>query len=141
MKRWLVVLSLLGAGMGLSGCGYNTIQTQDEQIKAAWSEVINQYQRRADLIPNLVNTVKGYAQQEQDVLLGVTNARGNLPATRNMRPRATVRKAPRRRRPANATMNGRRRAWAATASDGRAEGLPTHAPCRPGFAKDRPDDT
>jgi LemA protein len=78
MKRWLVVLSLLGAGMGLSGCGYNTIQTQDEQIKAAWSEVINQYQRRADLIPNLVNTVKGYAQQEQDVLLGVTNARAKV---------------------------------------------------------------
>jgi len=78
MKRWLVVLTLLGAGMGLSGCGYNTIQAQDEQIKAAWSEVINQYQRRADLIPNLVNTVKGYAQQEQDVLLGVTNARAKV---------------------------------------------------------------
>ncbi|HXX12363.1 MAG TPA: LemA family protein [Burkholderiales bacterium] len=80
MKRWLVVLTLLGAGMGLSGCGYNTIQAQDEQIKAAWSEVINQYQRRADLIPNLVNTVKGYAQQEQDVLLGVTNARAKVGA-------------------------------------------------------------
>jgi len=78
MKRWLVVLTLLGAGVGLSGCGYNTIQAQDEQIKAAWSEVINQYQRRADLIPNLVNTVKGYAQQEQDVLLGVTNARAKV---------------------------------------------------------------
>jgi LemA protein len=78
MKRWLAVLTLLGAGMGLSGCGYNTIQAQDEQIKAAWSEVINQYQRRADLIPNLVNTVKGYAQQEQDVLLGVTNARAKV---------------------------------------------------------------
>src|SRR5512138_3946571 len=75
MKRWLVVLALLGAGMGLSGCGYNTIQSQDEQTKAAWSEVINQYQRRADLIPNLVNTVKGYAQQEQDVLVKVTEAR------------------------------------------------------------------
>jgi len=80
MKRWLVVLTLLGAGMGLSGCGYNTIQAQDEQIKATWSEVINQYQRRADLIPNLVNTVKGYAQQEQDVLLGVTNARAKVGA-------------------------------------------------------------
>ena len=52
----------------LSGCGYNTLQTQDEQVKSAWSEVINQYQRRADLIPNLVNTVKGYAAQEQQVL-------------------------------------------------------------------------
>jgi LemA protein len=84
MNRWLMVLTLLGATMGLSGCGYNTIQAQDEQIKAAWSEVINQYQRRADLIPNLVSTVKGYAQQEQDVLLGVTNARakvGSIQAT------------------------------------------------------------
>jgi LemA protein len=60
--------------MLLSGCGYNTIQVQDEQ-KAAWSEVLNQYQRRADLIPNLVNTVKGFAAQEQAVLIGVTEAR------------------------------------------------------------------
>ena len=68
----------------LSGCGYNTMQTQDEQIKAAWSEVLNQYQRRADLIPNLVNTVKGYAAQESSVLLGVTEARakvGSIQAT------------------------------------------------------------
>ncbi len=62
----------------LSGCGYNALQQQDEQVKAAWSEVINQYQRRADLIPNLVNTVKGFAQQEQAVLLGVTNARAKV---------------------------------------------------------------
>ena len=62
----------------LPGCGYNTLQQQDEQVKAAWSEVINQYQRRADLIPNLVNTVKGFAQQEQTVLLGVTNARAKV---------------------------------------------------------------
>ncbi len=68
-------LSVLLVAFGLSGCGYNTIQSQDEQTKAAWSEVINQYQRRADLIPNLVNTVKGYAQQEQDVLVKVTEAR------------------------------------------------------------------
>ncbi len=61
--------------LGLSGCGYNTIQTQDEAVKGAWSEVVNQYQRRADLIPNLVNTVKGYAAQEQAVLIGVTEAR------------------------------------------------------------------
>jgi len=68
----------------LAGCGYNTLQTQDEQVKSAWSEVINQYQRRADLIPNLVNTVKGYAAQEQQVLLGVTEARakvGSIQAT------------------------------------------------------------
>jgi LemA protein len=72
------------AGLLLSGCGYNAMQTQDEQIKAAWSEVLNQYQRRADLIPNLVNTVKGYASQESSVLLGVTEARakvGSIQAT------------------------------------------------------------
>src|SRR5450432_1011777 len=63
------------AGLLLSGCGYNNIQTTDEQTKSAWSEVLNQYQRRADLIPNLVSTVKGYAAQEQPVLLGVTEAR------------------------------------------------------------------
>jgi LemA protein len=77
------VLAVLAA-LGISGCGYNTLQTQDEQVKAAWSEVINQYQRRADLIPNLVNTVKGYAAQEQQVLLGVTEARakvGSIQAT------------------------------------------------------------
>jgi LemA protein len=68
---WLVAL-LLG------GCGYNALQVQDEQVKAAWSEVVNQYQRRADLIPNLVNTVKGYAAQEQEVLLGVTEARAKV---------------------------------------------------------------
>src|SRR4029077_16057823 len=56
-------------------CGYNSLQQQDESVKAAWSEVVNQYQRRADLIPNLVNTVKGYAAQEQKVLIGVTEAR------------------------------------------------------------------
>ena len=68
----------------LTGCGYNEFQTRDEQVKAAWSEVVNQYQRRADLIPNLVNTVKGFAAQEQQVLLGVTEARakvGSIQAT------------------------------------------------------------
>ncbi len=84
MNRLLTLLLMLGATIWLTGCGYNTIQTQDEQTKAAWSEVINQYQRRADLIPNLVAAVKGFAQQEQDVLLGVTNARakvGSIQAT------------------------------------------------------------
>jgi LemA protein len=66
------------AGLMLSGCGYNSIQSQDEQVKSAWSEVLNQYQRRADLIPNLVATVKGYAAQEQTVLLGVTEARAKV---------------------------------------------------------------
>ena len=59
----------------LGGCGYNRLQSSEEQVKAAWAEVVNQYQRRADLIPNLVNTVKGFAQQEQQVLIGVTEAR------------------------------------------------------------------
>ena len=62
----------------LAGCGYNTFQTQDEQIKASWAEVVNQYQRRADLIPNLVETVRGFARQEQEVLIGVTEARARV---------------------------------------------------------------
>jgi LemA protein len=62
----------------LSGCGYNDLQRQDEQVKSAWSEVVNQYQRRADLVPNLVATVKGYAAQEQQVLTEVTNARASV---------------------------------------------------------------
>ena len=68
-------LLLAGALLTQSGCGYNEIQGQDEAVKARWSEVVNQYQRRADLIPNLVATVKGYAAQEQQVLIGVTEAR------------------------------------------------------------------
>jgi LemA protein len=71
---WVVAATVLC----LSGCGYNTLQQQDENVKAAWSEVVNQYQRRADLIPNLVNTVKGYAAQEQKVLIGVTEARAKV---------------------------------------------------------------
>ncbi|QFY42149.1 LemA family protein [Candidatus Methylospira mobilis] len=83
MKR-MVYIALCLSMLSLSGCGYNTLQTQDEQVKAAWAEVLNQYQRRADLVPNLVNTVKGYAAQEQQVLLGVTQARarvGSIQAT------------------------------------------------------------
>jgi LemA protein len=68
-------IALVGAMVLLSGCGYNTLQQQDEGVKAAWSEVLSQYQRRADLIDNLVATVKGFAAQEQTVLLGVTEAR------------------------------------------------------------------
>ena len=64
--------------LSLTGCGYNTLQSNDEQIKASWAEVVNQFQRRADLIPNLVNTVKGFAEQEKAVLLGVTNARAKV---------------------------------------------------------------
>jgi LemA protein len=84
MKRFLALASFVLLAASLSGCGYNTLQSGDEQIKAAWSEVLNQYQRRADLIPNLVATVKGFAAQEQQVLLGVTNARakvGSIQAT------------------------------------------------------------
>jgi LemA protein len=74
MRKFLIALTTMLA-LGLSGCGYNTFQSSDEQIKASWSEVLNQYQRRADLVPNLVSTVKGYAQYEQDTLVAVTNAR------------------------------------------------------------------
>ncbi len=77
-------VALMAALLLLAGCGYNTLQRSDEQINAAWSEVLNQYQRRADLIPNLVSTVKGFAAQEQQVLLGVTEARarvGSIQAT------------------------------------------------------------
>ncbi|MGA8147822.1 MAG: LemA family protein [Gallionellaceae bacterium] len=83
MRKWLLILALIPTLL-LSGCGYNTLQSTDEQIKASWAEVLNQYQRRADLVPNLVNTVKGFAAQEQTVLLGVTNARakvGSIQAT------------------------------------------------------------
>ena len=68
----VLVLFLLG------GCGYNAIQSKDEAVTAAWSEVVNQYQRRADLVPNLVNTVKGYAQHEEEVLTKVTEARASV---------------------------------------------------------------
>jgi LemA protein len=68
-------IALLGTALLLSGCGYNTLQQKDEGVKSAWSEVLNQYQRRADLVPQLVATVKGFAAQEQTVLLGVTEAR------------------------------------------------------------------
>ena len=64
--------------MLLSGCGYNTFQSSDEEIKASWAEVLNQYQRRADLVPNLVNVVKGYAAHEKDVLTQVTDARSRV---------------------------------------------------------------
>src|SRR2546428_7342139 len=74
MTRLARLLCALAALL-LGGCGYNRLQSSEEQVKAAWAEVVNQYQRRADLIPNLVNTVKGFAQQEQQVLIGVTEAR------------------------------------------------------------------
>jgi LemA protein len=84
MRKLLALAAAALAAIALSGCGYNDLQRQDEQIKSAWSEVLNQYQRRADLVPNLVNTVKGYAAQEERVLTEVTNARaavGSIKAT------------------------------------------------------------
>jgi len=76
-KSWKTLAAMFLA-LNLTACGYNTLQLNDEQIKSSWSEVVNQYQRRADLIPNLVNTVKGYAAHEKEVLLGVTNARAKI---------------------------------------------------------------
>ena len=83
MRKLLMALAAL-AMLSLAGCGYNTLQVNDQQIKSSWAEVVNQYQRRADLIPNLVNTVKGFAAQEKAILLGVTEARakvGSIQAT------------------------------------------------------------
>jgi len=77
MFKWLITLLMITS---LSGCGYNTLQSGDENITAAWAEVLNQYQRRADLIPNLVNVVKGYAAHEKDVLTQVTEARAKVGA-------------------------------------------------------------
>src|ERR1700745_3534285 len=74
VSRLRVVLAVLGVGLTLSACGYNTIPTLEEQAKARWADVQNQYQRRADLIPNLVATVQGYAAQEKNVLTAVIEA-------------------------------------------------------------------
>lgn len=84
IKRFLVGITAFVAVLNLSGCGYNTFQALDEQVKSDWAEVLNQYQRRADLIPNLVNTVQGYASQEKEVLTKITEARskvGSIQAT------------------------------------------------------------
>ncbi|TCV90328.1 LemA family protein [Sulfurirhabdus autotrophica] len=84
MRKSLFYVVLMMVSLTLSGCGYNTFQTSDEQVKASWAEVLNQYQRRADLVPNLVNVVKGYASHEKDVFVQVTEARakvGSIQAT------------------------------------------------------------
>ena len=75
ISRMRIVAAVIGVGLTLSACGYNTIPTLEEQAKARWSDVQNQYQRRSDLIPNLVATVQGYAKQEKDVLTAVVEAR------------------------------------------------------------------
>lgn len=77
MRRLILALMALSTLL-LTGCGYNTLQGQDEAVNAAWSEVLNQYQRRADLVPNLVNVVKGYASHEKEVLTSVTEARAGV---------------------------------------------------------------
>ncbi len=76
--RKILTTFILGATLTLSGCGYNDFQSKDEAVKKQWGEVLNQYQRRSDLIPNLVATVQGYATQEKDVFLGVTAARSKV---------------------------------------------------------------
>jgi len=76
--RKILMLILSISVLSLSGCGYNNLQSSDEQVKASWAEVVNQYQRRADLVPNLVNTVKGYAEHEKEVLTKVTQARAQV---------------------------------------------------------------
>jgi len=77
MYNWLAVAFI---SLTLNGCGYNDLQINDETIKSSWAEVLNQYQRRADLVPNLVNVVKGYAAHEKDVLTQVTEARAKVGA-------------------------------------------------------------
>jgi LemA protein len=78
MRRWLKWIFIFLVASSLGACGYNSLQAGDEQIKASWAEVVNQYQRRADLVPNLVNTVKGYAAHEREVLTQVTEARARV---------------------------------------------------------------
>ncbi len=78
MRSFMRMMFLATLAVLLSGCGYNAIQQKDEQVKAGWAEVLNQYKRRADLIPNLVQTVEGYANQERQVLTDVTNARARV---------------------------------------------------------------
>jgi LemA protein len=80
--RPAAIITIILLGLGLSGCGYNTIPTLEEQAKARWADVQNQYQRRADLIPNLVATVQGYAKQEKDVLTSVVEARAKATSVR-----------------------------------------------------------
>ena len=80
MKRWLTTLALFFSILSLTGCGYNDFQRLDEETKSAWSEVLNQYQRRADLIPNIVNAVKGEANFEQETLTKVIEARAKATA-------------------------------------------------------------
>ncbi len=105
-KHRASMLSLVVAAVLLSGCGINAIPTEEEQAKGAWSEVQNQYQRRADLIPNLVNTVKGYAAQEREVLTQVTEARAKATQTQVNVDQLTDPEAVRRFQEAQAQVSG-----------------------------------
>lgn len=78
MIKHTALATILASTLLFTGCGYNTLQVKDEAVSASWSEVQNQYQRRADLVPNLVNVVKGYAKHEEQVLTEVTQARSNV---------------------------------------------------------------
>ena len=78
MKIWMKSIAIASLAISLNGCGYNAFQSLDEEAKASWAEVLNQYQRRADLVPNLVETVKGYAAHEKEVLTDVANARSKV---------------------------------------------------------------
>ena len=92
-RQLRVALVILGLGVLLSGCGVNNIPTFEEQAKAKWSDVNNQYQRRADLIPNLVETVRGYAKQERETLEAVVNARAKARRSRSRRTSSTIRRS------------------------------------------------
>ena len=105
-KRLNLAAILIVSTVMLSGCGINTIPTEEEQAKSAWSEVQNQYQRRADLIPNLVNTVKGYATQEREVLTQVTEARAKATQTQVNVDQLTDPEAVRRFQEAQAQVTG-----------------------------------
>jgi LemA protein len=78
MQKLMLKLSILFLVLSLSGCGYNRFQSQDEEVKSSWAEVLNQYQRRADLVPNLVKTVQGYASHEEKVFAEVAEARSKV---------------------------------------------------------------
>jgi hypothetical protein len=132
-RSWPLLLALLAA-LFLSGCGVNTIPTLDEQAKAAWSQVLNQYQRRADLIPNLVETVRGYATQERETLTAVVEARAKATQTQIPPDILTNQEAFQRfqqNQDATRTSCSSRRSSRAPRTASRSHGATTSRPCRP----------